>query len=408
MQARWYCSFIAGNRREIGLSIRIEIGIALKVEGGSANHREEIEEMKKTLFGLLMLGLMFQASNFIALGEVTSQQLEVFRKVQPSDDAAVAQAAKLARELAGRSDLQSLVALRAMKGSSLIGKNWLLGLANAAQNRKPASNTELEAFLGNQGEDPEARYTVFRWLTDGNADLRKQYLSGMTEDLSPEIRYEAIALALEPSELPESKLKQLLDSARQPEQVSGIIERLDKLGVKVDQAKHFGFLTRWKFIGPFDNVGSDKFSTAFSPEADYVSGKLADSYPGKAATVSWVEETSTDKEGLVDLAKLYNNEKGCIVYGVAEVTSPADVACELRVGCINAQKLWVNGELVIANEVYHTGMQVDQYIAPIKLKAGVNRILVKVCQNEQKEAWAQRYTFQARICDSTGKAIDFK
>jgi hypothetical protein len=111
---------------------------------------------------------------------------------------------------------------------------------------------------------------------------------------------------------------------------------------------------------------------------------------------------------LVDLAKLYNNEKGCVVYGLAEVTSPSDVACELRVGCINAQKVWVNGELVIANEVYHTGMQVDQYIAPIKLKAGSNKILIKVCQNEQKDAWAQRYVFQARICDSTGKALSQK
>jgi len=364
--------------------------------------------MKKAIFGLLMLGFVTTCFEATGRGEVTSQQLEVFRKVQAGDDAGVAQASKLARELAARNDLQSLVALRAMKGSSAIGKNWLLGLANAAQNRKAASKADLESFLSDQGEDSEARYTVFRWLTDGNDQVRRQWLSGMTEDSSPEIRYEAIAMALEPADLGEGKLKQLLDSARQPEQVTAIIERLDKLGVKVDQAKHFGFLTQWKFIGPFDNVGSDKFKVAYPVETDYVAGKLADSYPGKADSVSWVSETSSDKEGLVDLAKLYNNEKGCIVYGVAEVTSPVEVACELRVGCINAQKLWVNGELVIANEVYHTGMQVDQYVAPIKLKAGVNRILVKVCQNEQKEAWAQRFVFQARICDSTGRAIEVK
>ena len=208
--------------------------------------------------------------------------------------------------------------------------------------------------------------------------------------------------------MPEAALRSLLDSARQPEQVTAIIERLDKAGVKIDQAKHFGFLTQWKFIGPFDNVGSDKFNTVYPVEPDYVANKLADSYPAKAGAVSWQSEASSDREGAVDLAKLYNNEKGCIVYGVAEVNSPSEVACELRVGCINAQKLWVNGELVIANEVYHTGMQVDQYVAPIKLKAGVNRILIKVCQNEQKEAWAQRFIFQARICDSTGKALALK
>ena len=60
---------------------------------------------------------------------------------------------------------------------------------------------------------------------------------------------------------------------------------------------------------------------------------------------------------------------------------------------------------VISNEVYHTGMQIDQYSAPITLKQGENRILVKICQNEQKEAWAQLYSFQLRLCDETGKAI---
>lgn len=362
--------------------------------------------MKKSIIylpGLLLLSALIYSNNGFA--DVSPQQLEPFRKVQAGDDAGVAQASKLAKELSTRNDLESLTALRAMKGASSLGKNWLLGLANTAQNRRPAGKAELEAFLNNSGEDAEARYTVFRWLTDGNAEVRKLWLSKMTDDPSPEIRYEAIALALEPTELNETALRSLLDSARQPEQVTAIIERLGKLGVTIDQTKHFGFLTQWKFVGPFDNVGSDKFNTVYPIEPDYVSGNVADSYAGKNGDVKWVSESSSDKEGLIDLAKIYENEKGCIVYGLTEVNSPSDVACELRVGCINAQKVWVNGELVIANEVYHTGMQVDQYIAPIKLKAGVNKILIKVCQNEQKEAWAQRYIFQARICDSTGKAI---
>lgn len=362
--------------------------------------------LKRNLMTASMLGALALTIN--ANADITPQQLEPLRKVKAGDDASVAQASKLAKELAARSDLQSLTALRGMKGASSLGKNWLLGLANSAQNRQPASKSDLEAFLKNTSEDAEARYTVFRWLTDDDEQLRKQWLTSMTDDPSPELRYEAISMELEPTDLNESKLSKLLDSARQPEQVSAIIERLDKLGVKVDQAMHFGFLTSWKFVGPFDNVGSDKFNTPYPVESDYVAGKFAERYQGKAAEITWVSETTSDKEGIVDLAKLYNNEKGCIVYGLAEVTSPNEVACELRVGCINAQKVWVNGELVIANEVYHTGMQVDQYVAPIKLNAGVNRILIKVCQNEQKEAWAQRYVFQARICDATGKALKLK
>ena len=359
--------------------------------------------MKKSLSVFALLGLLS-----VAQADVTPEQLEVFRKVQPGDEAGLAVASRTARELAGRKDLLSITALRAMKDASPLGKNWLVGLANAAQKKSPSSTAELEAFLRNTGEDPEARYTVFRWLTEGNEPARSQWLAAMLEDPSPELRFEAIEKALVPAELPEAKLRDLLGSARQPEQVTAIIERLDKQGVKIDRAKHFGFLTQWKFVGPFDNAGSNHFNTTYAVETDYVANKLATSYSGKSDAAAWRSETSSDPDGLVDLAKIYNNEKGCIVYGIAELNSPSDVACELRVGCINAQKVWVNGELVIANEVYHTGMQVDQYIAPIKLKAGVNRVLIKVCQNEQKEAWAQRYIFQARVCDSTGKAISLK
>ncbi len=356
----------------------------------------------------------FLALGFCSLGfsplfaEKPESAFDVFKNVQPNDDAAVANASRAARELSKRSDLKTIEVLQAMRGSSLIGKNWLSGIANATQRKNPATKVELESFLKDTTQDPEARYTVFRWLTEGDADSRNRWLDSMLNDPSPELRYEAVAKALEPKELPEDQLKTLLDVARQPEQVVDLIARLDKLGVKVNQSQHFGFLSTWKFIGPFDNTGSKSYDKAYPVETDWVSSKLADTYQGRPGEVKWIAETSEDPDGAIDLAKLYNNEKGCIVYGVTEIEVPSNVKCELRVGCINAQKVWVNGELAIGNEVYHTGMQVDQYIAPIELKAGTNRILIKVCQNEQKDAWAQRYLFQARICDSTGKAIAYK
>jgi hypothetical protein len=50
-------------------------------------------------------------------------------------------------------------------------------------------------------------------------------------------------------------------------------------------------------------------------------------------------------------------------------------------------------------------MEVDQYVAHGKLKQGTNQILVKVCQNEQEESWAQRWQFQLRVCDELGTAV---
>ena len=47
----------------------------------------------------------------------------------------------------------------------------------------------------------------------------------------------------------------------------------------------------------------------------------------------------------------------------------------------------------------------DLYRVPVELRAGENRILLKVCQNEQTQDWAQRYEFQLRIADATGAGV---
>jgi hypothetical protein len=59
----------------------------------------------------------------------------------------------------------------------------------------------------------------------------------------------------------------------------------------------------------------------------------------------------------------------------------------------------------MANEVYHSGAMIDQYIGNFQLKKGINRILLKICQNEQEESWAQDWQFQFRITDLTGKGL---
>ena len=47
----------------------------------------------------------------------------------------------------------------------------------------------------------------------------------------------------------------------------------------------------------------------------------------------------------------------------------------------------------------------DQYAGAGELKQGKNVILLKICQNEQTEDWAQDWKFQLRVCDPTGRAV---
>ena len=92
-------------------------------------------------------------------------------------------------------------------------------------------------------------------------------------------------------------------------------------------------------------------------------------------------------------------------YAYHEFESAKAQEVELRLGCKNAWKIWLNGELVFGRDEYHRGQRIDQYKMPIKLRKGSNSILLKLCQNEQKQDWTVQWEFQLRVCDSTGTAI---
>jgi hypothetical protein len=97
--------------------------------------------------------------------------------------------------------------------------------------------------------------------------------------------------------------------------------------------------------------------------------------------------------------------KETVGYAYAEFTSDTEQNGELRLGCKNAWKLWFNGRLLFGRDEYHRRMQLDQYRFPVTMKPGRNRILLKVCQNEEVESWTVEWQYQIRVCDEVGTAI---
>lgn len=362
--------------------------------------------MKRILYTLLTLSCLsfVSSSSRTAFCQSTEKALDEIRKIGTGDQEAT-RASALALQLNRAKDLTLSQTLLAMKGATPIGRNWLSGIANSRYRAEQNPPTvELEKILWDTTQDGEARYKAFDWLTKGNDKLKSEWLPTLMEDPSPELRYASIDAQL-PTTKEAASLQKLLAAARHPDQVVDLIKKLDEVGVKVEQSKHFGFIKNWNLIGPFDHVGTKNFDKEFAIEKDWAANKIQKSYEGKNGDVSWSEYTTEEKDGNVDLAKVFSNEKGCIVYATTEFDSPIEGAAEIRLGCINGHKIWINGELVMSNEVYHSSSQIDQYIEPIQLKKGKNRILIKICQNEQKEVWAQRYQYMVRISDSTGKAI---
>ena len=161
-------------------------------------------------------------------------------------------------------------------------------------------------------------------------------------------------------------------------------------------------LSDWWLVGPFDHRGGIGFDAVYPPEQEV---DLQKKYMGQLEEVSWIKKESDQRHAILDLNKLLGPHKGAVVYAYRTFESDRAQPIEIRLGTPNGRKLWVNGELVFAHEEYHLMSLMDQYRAQAQLKPGTNTLLLKICQNEQKEDWAQEWNFQIRVCDSSGTAV---
>src|SRR5262245_3526187 len=108
---------------------------------------------------------------------------------------------------------------------------------------------------------------------------------------------------------------------------------------------------------------------------------------------------------MVDLNSAVGKVNGVLAYAYVEFVSPNSQNVALLLGSHNVTTLWLNGKLIHQYPIYHSGSQMDQFAVQGTLERGRNSILVKVCQNEQKEDWAQAWGFQLRVCDAAGTAV---
>jgi hypothetical protein len=196
--------------------------------------------------------------------------------------------------------------------------------------------------------------------------------------------------------------QQALGAAREADQIEAIAKTLGDLGQKVDLAQTFGWVTRWKMIGPFDNTDNAGFVKAYPPEETL---DFTAEYDGKKGKVKWVDQEFRNDYGLVDFNKPFEPLKEVMGYATAEFWSEQARPAEIRLGCKNGWKVWFNGKYLFGRDEYHTGAEIDQFRLPVELKSGKNVILVKCAQNEQTEDWTKEWEFQLRVTDAQGTPI---
>ncbi|MGI9243474.1 MAG: hypothetical protein ACR2RV_21925 [Verrucomicrobiales bacterium] len=338
--------------------------------------------------------------------------IDVIRAVGLEGDGNV-EAAAAWRELADSEASELLPILRGMRGANPLAANWLRSAVDTISDREGAELpvAELGEFLLDTRQNPRARRLAFELIAKADPPAAEALVPGMLADPSQELRRDAVARLIGQAEtLAKAEntagatliYRQALGAARDIDQVKLLAERLRELGREVDLPEHFGFLMRWKAIAPFDNSGREGFDVVYPPEEQI---DLAETYDGKGKKVQWQPLETGHEFGIVDFNKPFGMVKEAVGYAYTTFESTSARPVELRLGCKNAWKVWLNGELLFGRDEYHRGMRIDQYRIPAQLKAGKNEILIKLCQNEQTEEWTVQWEFQLRVCDSSGTAV---
>ncbi|HEV3384352.1 MAG TPA: PVC-type heme-binding CxxCH protein [Gemmata sp.] len=129
-------------------------------------------------------------------------------------------------------------------------------------------------------------------------------------------------------------------------------------------------------VGPFNAASMDAAldaesgpeKTSFNPNAKF---------PAKSGELTW-KTIRPDAKGYFDLAAMHGTAaNNSASYMYAEIESPVDQDADLLLGADDGSRLWINGNAVFVSRDTQAAAP-EQYKIPVKIKKGVNAVLLKV------------------------------
>jgi len=155
----------------------------------------------------------------------------------------------------------------------------------------------------------------------------------------------------------------------------------------------------WLVLGPFDNAPpTNGWDECQGYNFDYLQGlggeEVARPQAGQV-TAGRVWAYAQADEGIIDFIRIYGRSANCLAYAYIEVYSSLRQTVALRLGSDDGIKVWANGRLVLNHHI-HRSLNPEDEAIHIQLKAGINRLLVKVEQETGGWGFAARFEILAK------------
>jgi hypothetical protein len=149
----------------------------------------------------------------------------------------------------------------------------------------------------------------------------------------------------------------------------------DPLPAATNRAVGFG---PWHYAGPFDNPGGNGFTVQYPPERGV---DLTAAYVGKdGARVAW--RPGAFRDGQINTLAVFQppaHNENTVVYLYREIDFGGLAELPVSLGSDDTLTVWLNGELLWAENVAR-GCSPDEVKLTLPLRAGRNRLLMKICQ----------------------------
>ena len=142
------------------------------------------------------------------------------------------------------------------------------------------------------------------------------------------------------------------------------------------------YVVAWEVSGPYVQEGKDRaglFDAAFPPEDPKATGAVWDVMP---------PATTPDKPWLMSLDVLWGGTNRAAYFRTC-VVAPSDQEARVELGSDDGVKVWLNGELVHAND-QSRGCNPGEDKFNVRLKQGKNPMLVKITQGSGEWALCMR------------------
>lgn len=344
--------------------------------------------------------------------------LQAIAKTGPQGEGAVA-AKAACNELAQRGVEVLPPLLKAMDTTNPIAANWYRSVYEKVVARELSHEgtqwpvTFLKEYVSDAKRVGRPRRLVLTLLDKFEPTFQPGWLPTRLDD--PEFRHEAVGLVLAAGDravkakdetAAKAEYRKAFEAARDSAQVTQAAAKLKSLGESADAVKHLGLVVDWWLVGPFDAPEKTGFATVFEPEKKV---DLAAKYPGQANEITWKQHHENDTLGQLNLINILGTTREAVGYAYAEIDVPREQAAQIRCGADDNCSVWLNGEKVFARDQWLNGTRFDRFVTPIQLKAGRNKLLVKICQGPQHKdpEVPNNWSLQLRLCDSDGRGVEF-